>query len=346
MSETDKALAEYEQAQSIGQHSDAVFHEIAAIAWGANTLLLGFILEVPCDSPNQRLVIVAAIIGLLISVYVPFVLRLIKIGQPIAYAVCREIEKELQLAHKLNTKIYEKYPARWGQAAVWMITVFFVLSWGGVIWNASHCLSISGAGKQEMAGVVSSVQPLPASFGVSTIHLDVVNTGIQVLLLLGLVWYTVETRRIRKTSQKQFALGQDQVEATLRPCIALSTAARTGEDAILAVDGTDSTVVVRCPEGLVQIENIGVGPAINVRYEFRAINPENNLAHPTGYVAGVSVSGTFLIPVARALIVGHDFNCVFDYESVAHRKYRTKVTLRNLVITDLRFEALPGAKPA
>jgi hypothetical protein len=175
--------------------------------------------------------------------------------------------------------------------------------------------------------------------------LDYWNAFIQVLLLGGLVWYTVETWRIRRTSQKQIALSQDQVEGTLRPCISLSTAPREFEAAILAMDETDSTVIVRCPEGVVQIENIGVGPAINIRYEFRPLQPhESTHANPKGYVAGIPKDGTSRIPVARALIVGHNYECQFEYESVSHRRYRTKVTLNNLVITNMRFEVLPEAK--
>jgi hypothetical protein len=342
---TAKMLAEYEQAQSTGHHSDAVFHEVAAVAWGANALLLGFILEVPCSSENQRLVIVAAAIGLLISGFVPLVLHLTKIGQAIAYSVCREIENELQLPHRLNNRIHDRYPPKRGQHAVWVITASFVLAWLSVIGNASYCTSraktVGTAAELGLPASLAVNQPSPKSSARWTMHLDYVNTGTQLLLLGGLVWYTLETRRIRRTSQKQVGLSRDQVEATLRPCVTLSTATRTPDDAILAVDGTDSTVIVRCPEGLAQIENIGVGPAINIRYELRPLNPQLTRAHPTGYVAGISKDGTFLIPVARALLVGHDFDCLFDYESVSHRKYRTKVTVKNLVITDLRFEQFP-----
>jgi hypothetical protein len=137
---TQKMLAEYAQAQSVGQHSDSVFHEVAAIAWGANTLLLGFILEVGCESSNQRLVIVAGFIGLLISGYVPFVQYLIKIGQKIGYSLCREIESDLQLPHSLHTRIEKAYLKGWGQRAVWTITIAFIVAWLFVIGNATCCL--------------------------------------------------------------------------------------------------------------------------------------------------------------------------------------------------------------
>jgi hypothetical protein len=56
-------IAEYDQALDIAEHTDVVIHEVAAIIWGANTLLLGFILEVDCGSSNQRLVVLTATLG-------------------------------------------------------------------------------------------------------------------------------------------------------------------------------------------------------------------------------------------------------------------------------------------
>lgn len=134
-------LAEYERAQEIGHHTDTVIHEITAIVWGANTLLLGFILEVNCDSDNQKLVVAAAVIGFLMSVYVPLVMHWTKKSQRIAYATCRQIEDELPLAHRLNNRIHEEYP-KWrpGQVAVWVLTVFFVIAWICVVVHACSCL--------------------------------------------------------------------------------------------------------------------------------------------------------------------------------------------------------------
>jgi hypothetical protein len=140
-SRVEKMLAEYERAQDIGHHTDTVIHEITAIVWGANTLLLGFILEVNCDSDNQKLVIVAAVVGLVMSVYAPLVMYWTKKGQRIAYAVCRKIENELPLAHRLNNLIHEEYSKRRpGQVAVWVLTVIFVLAWFYVGVHAYSCL--------------------------------------------------------------------------------------------------------------------------------------------------------------------------------------------------------------
>jgi hypothetical protein len=49
----EKLLHEYDQALQIAQHSDTIIYGVTAIVWGANTLLLGFILEVPCEFKSK-----------------------------------------------------------------------------------------------------------------------------------------------------------------------------------------------------------------------------------------------------------------------------------------------------
>jgi hypothetical protein len=143
--EIEKALCEYDQALEVGHHTDTIIHEVTAIVWGANTLLLGFILEVPCKPKSQILVIVAAVVGVFMSVYVPWVHHWTKKSQRIAYGVCRQIETELSLPHRLHTTINEIYP-KWrpGLKAVWLLTVVFVLAWVGVLCNAFACLCRDG----------------------------------------------------------------------------------------------------------------------------------------------------------------------------------------------------------
>jgi hypothetical protein len=132
---------QYDQALRIAHHSDGIIHEVAAIVWGANTLLLGFILEVPCESNNQKLVVVVSIVGLLMSLYVPLVHILVKRGQKIAYETCQDIEKDLSFKYKLHTAIDAAYP-KWkpGWVAVLVLTVVFVFTWGYVTCHAVDCL--------------------------------------------------------------------------------------------------------------------------------------------------------------------------------------------------------------
>jgi hypothetical protein len=126
----DKLLAEYERAQEIGIHTDTVIYEVTAIIWGANTLLLGFILEIPCDSDNQKLVKFVVILGILMTAYVPYINILTKKGQTIAYRICRDIERQLPLPNRLNIRVHKSYP-KWrpGQSAVIVLSLCFVLVW-------------------------------------------------------------------------------------------------------------------------------------------------------------------------------------------------------------------------
>jgi len=140
--EIEKVLREYDQALTIGHHTDTIIHEVTAIVWGANTLLLGFILEVPCNPKEQILVVVAAFVGIFISVYVPWVHHWTKKSQSVAYDVSKQIETDISLTHRLHTRIAEIYP-KWkpGLKAVWVLTGVFILAWGCVLWHAFACLS-------------------------------------------------------------------------------------------------------------------------------------------------------------------------------------------------------------
>ncbi len=139
----DNQLHEYDHALEIAHHTDTIIHEVTAIVWGANTLLLGFILEVPCESDNQKLVVLSAIVGMAMSVYVPWIYKLAKKGQRAAFQVCREIENDssLNFKRKVHTKIGATYP-KWhpGEVAMWCLTVLFFVGWIYVAGHARSCL--------------------------------------------------------------------------------------------------------------------------------------------------------------------------------------------------------------
>jgi hypothetical protein len=132
---------EYDQALEIAHHSDGIINEVTAVVWGANTLLLGFILEVPCESDNQKLVVVAAIVGFVMSLYVPLVHTLAKRGQRIAYDTCREIEKALPFKYQLHTAIHAIYPKQKpGWIAILVLSFVFLCAWCYVLYHAGSCL--------------------------------------------------------------------------------------------------------------------------------------------------------------------------------------------------------------
>jgi hypothetical protein len=136
----EKLFHEYHQAIQIAQHSDTIIYEVTAIVWGANTLLLGFILEVPCESSNQNLVMLSAVVGFCLSAYVPVVYWLVKLGQKIAQDKSEAIEADLKLEHRIHTLIRGKYP-KWhpGKVAMGVLTLLFLVTWAWVFVNAWRC---------------------------------------------------------------------------------------------------------------------------------------------------------------------------------------------------------------
>lgn len=130
----------YERAQENAHHSDAVLYEVTAIVWSASVLLLGFVLEVPPERDRQRLVVVASVLAILLSLYVPFVMWLVKIGQHRALEICREIETELPEKLRLHTQIHEIYPKMRGQLAVWFLTICFIIAWLYILHRALICV--------------------------------------------------------------------------------------------------------------------------------------------------------------------------------------------------------------
>lgn len=124
--------------------------------------------------------------------------------------------------------------------------------------------------------------------------LPIFNFALQCVALGVLVWYALETLRIRKASQ-------EQAEAVQRPCLTLATAARGYEDAVLDMGGAVGGMIVGSHEGNVALWNVGSGPAINARYRFKPIDPPHaaNVACSNGYLQIVLARETFVMPVAR-----------------------------------------------
>ncbi len=130
--EIEVLLNEYERAQDVAQHSDAVFWEITAITWGANTLMLGFVLEAISDCKARLLIEVTAVLGMVLSALPAATYHSGKIGQRISFQACRDIEARLQTFARLHTNIDVKYPRHFVKWLVYVVTGFFALSWAAV----------------------------------------------------------------------------------------------------------------------------------------------------------------------------------------------------------------------
>ena len=153
------------------------------------------------------------------------------------------------------------------------------------------------------------------------------------------IWDRIDGLHQRREAALQLKAAHDQIEATQKPCVVFSTAPREPMDAILEMGGTDSAMVVRCPEALAQLENIGSGPAVNIRYALAHTNhPEATVPGPSGYLVGLSPAEKFLTPISRNSLLGTEWRIAVTYESLSGRRYKTETTVNNLVLTNIRFE--------
>lgn len=206
---------EYDQALQIAHHSDGVINEVTAVVWGANTLLLGFILEVPCESVNQKLVVVASVVGLVMSLYVPLVHVLAKRGQKIAYDTCREIERALPFKYKLHTAIHAVYPkSKPGWIAILALSIVFLCAWGYVMYHAASCLMTTPStqsdaipeqnSRRTMAGAAGDVGTTMSTSQTALLALTCVTAFATLIYGLAtvLLWY--ENRQDRKQRGRQF----------------------------------------------------------------------------------------------------------------------------------------------
>jgi hypothetical protein len=148
---------------------------------------------------------------------------------------------------------------------------------------------------------------------------------IQVVLLAGLIWYGVETRRLRIAAHSQ-------LEALHTPCLTFLSVPRDATEAVLGMSGAQGAMVLQFVLGDAVLTNIGNGPAVNVSYVLQPSDP----ARPPidGYVSLIPADNTrCTIPVPRGILQGHQYDCVVRYESLSQTRYETRVTVNNLVLT-------------
>jgi hypothetical protein len=149
------------------------------------------------------------------------------------------------------------------------------------------------------------------------------------------IWDRIDAASADGHATKQLAVFQDQVEATHRPFISYLSASRAPEDAVLDIANNYATTEIYCPAAQAQIKNYGSGPAINIRYALTPTNPEATVSRPVGYLAAVRSDVEFQTPIPRGLLQGYEWETFITYESLSGRKYQTKITSNNLVLTKI-----------
>jgi hypothetical protein len=162
--------------------------------------------------------------------------------------------------------------------------------------------------------------------------MDWVGLIIQALLLGGLIWYCIETRRIR-------IIAAGQLEALQTPCLTFVATLREGTAAVLDRGGAKGTLVLDFDQGSVMLMNIGTGPAVNIEYRFTPLDDAQS--RPNGYVSFMGPGVRAAVPVPRGILRGQEYKCSLQYDSLSHTRYETRIVINDLVLTPpFRFDKL------
>ena len=132
------------------------------------------------------------------------------------------------------------------------------------------------------------------------------------LTFLALVWYTVETMRLRRAAR-------EQVEGMSKPCLTIWPGLRDSTDAILDMHGAVGGTIASGDQGNFAVENIGNGVALNVTYHFdKSRFREPNGPRPESYFLNVLQSQKIAMPEREV---------VFCFESIGGRRYQSTITM-------------------
>jgi hypothetical protein len=154
---------------------------------------------------------------------------------------------------------------------------------------------------------------------------------IATLAVLGV--YTLFTRRIQSAAQ-------EQAEAPQKPVIVLLTMQRSAQDQILdhtAGEMGAAALRVNQHDGYLVIRNIGDGIAIDVRYEFKFGNEQKPRARRLPYLRG---DDSLQAPIAAATAQTQTLEFVATFKSLSGKRYKTKITVRNLAVESCTFEPM------
>jgi hypothetical protein len=151
-----------------------------------------------------------------------------------------------------------------------------------------------------------------------------IGIWVEAIALVGIfIWDRIdgnqqhrETLEQLEVSRKQVEVTQEQVEASHKPCLVLSTTPRAPEEAILGMGGTDSAMIILCPQSQAQLENIGNGPAINARYNLTPTNPTSTVSRPSCYLVTVLSGKKIPTPIPRGILQGNEWEIILTYESL------------------------------
>jgi len=163
-------------------------------------------------------------------------------------------------------------------------------------------------------------------------YLPLINTVVTLLGVIFLAVYALATRGIRIAAQ-------DQTEGQHKPCLTLCAKVRDYSEAILEAGNIVGAMVLADQKGNVSIQNLGNGLALNVRYDLTQIAPSSDpqRVERASYLQHVPSGHSFPIPVAESRLRNRKCEFVAKYQSLAGRRYISRIQVNNAVITEIVF---------
>jgi len=164
-----------------------------------------------------------------------------------------------------------------------------------------------------------------------------------------LIWYAIETWKLRKTADKQIVVSHDllraandQAEAASKPYITIRQKLRDATHTLLDMDGALGGSVVKDEGGQYVAVNVGNGIALNVSYFFKIRKDEDQ---PWKKIAQSYLQTVQLDqPAQLALMLNAypgDHQITFLFQSLGGRWYESVIVIRSRVPIDSGFRQLP-----
>ena len=149
---------------------------------------------------------------------------------------------------------------------------------------------------------------------------------IQILIAGGLVFYALDTRRLRKASQEQNELMQ-------KPCLVPVLQERKH----IVGPAWDAEIGIKYPDhrsiafSHVELKNIGDGAAFNIQYEIQKREPRSLSKGSLLYIEkGHKASTRLMVDDFETSSEQEDVSLKLSYESLSGRRYENVMSTRQL----------------
>jgi hypothetical protein len=124
-------LAEYQAAQSSAQHHDGLIWPATSIVWGANLVILGFILQNLSTLTLKPLTTLLCLLAIVLDITVwIFACQYAKIKNQ-KYDRCKVIEEKIGFRQHRDVS----HPPGFQRVLYAIVMLIFLFTWGAVLWE-------------------------------------------------------------------------------------------------------------------------------------------------------------------------------------------------------------------